>query len=64
MIMTDYLSDMEKVVLVKVRFKSKYPEVVEVFSNVEKAVGFINENKKLDKYKDVAEWLLSDRTVN
>lgn len=55
---------MEKVVLVKVRFKSKYPEVVEVFSNVEKAVGFINENKKLDKYKDVAEWLLSDRTVN
>ena len=62
--MTDYLSDMEKVVLVKVRFKSKYPEVVEVFSNVEKAVGFINENKKLDKYKDVAEWLLSDRTVN
>jgi len=53
---------MEKVVLVKVRFKSKDPEVVAVCDNVQTAQKYINSNKILDKYKG-CDWHLSDREV-
>ena len=54
---------MEKVVLLKVRYKNKQPEVIAVCSNAQTAKKYIDDHKQLKEFKDVIDWHLSDRIV-
>jgi len=54
---------MTKVVLVKVRYKTKEPEVIAVCDNAQTAKKHIDKLKIEKKYKGVIDWHLSDREV-
>ena len=54
---------MIKVVLVKVRYKTKEPEVIAVCDNAQTAKKHIDKLKIEKKYKGVIDWHLSDREV-